>query len=113
MLTDLGYLDKLMIYDTFSITVYNDGRQTELVCFKGTIPVRYKGCIYNIPVCIWLLESHPFIPPLIYVTPTSTMIIKPGKHVDNTGRVYLPYLTDWKSVSIFLLAIVNCLKCHM
>lgn len=89
--------------------MYNDGRQTELVCFKGTIPVRYKGCIYNIPVCIWLLESHPFIPPLIYVTPTSTMIIKPGKHVDNTGRVYLPYLTDWKSPGSDLHGLIQVL----
>ena len=57
------------------------------------------GNVYNIPIKIWLLGSHPFQPPLVYVTPTSNMVIKPGKHVDCYGRVYLPYLTEWKSVS--------------
>lgn len=34
--------------------------------------------------------------PLVYVTPTATMIIKPGKHVDQKGKVYMPYLHEWK-----------------
>eukprot|EP00794_Sanderia_malayensis_P012934 gene12934-14264_t len=86
-----------------------DGKQNELVCFRGTIPVRYKGFVYNIPIKIWLLETHPFIPPLVFVTPTSSMVIKPGKHVDNVGRVYLPYLTDWRSPSSDLNGLIQVL----
>jgi len=55
---------------------------------------------YNIPICMWLMDTHPYNPPLIYVKPTATMQIKPGRHVDHTGRVYLPYLHEWKQVSV-------------
>ena len=61
--------------------------------------------MYNIPIKVWILDNHPFVPPLVFVTPTSTMVIKPGKHVDTTGRVYLPYLSDWKSVSTLLVTL--------
>ena len=57
------------------------------------------GSTYNIPVCMWLLDSHPYNPPMAYVKPTSTMQIKPGQHVDSNGKVYLPYLHDWRHVS--------------
>ena len=59
----------------------------------------YTGSTYNIPICIWVLETHPYNPPLCFVRPTSTMLIKPSKHVDANGRIYLPYLHDWKPVS--------------
>ena len=48
---------------------------------------------------MWLLGSYPFKAPLVFVTPTSSMVIKEGRHVDHLGRVYLPYLTDWRSVN--------------
>jgi len=60
------------------------------------------GCLlgrnYNIPVCLWLLDTHPYNPPMIYVKPTANMQIKPGRHVDMSGRIYLPYLHEWKHV---------------
>ena len=30
------------------------------------------------------------------MTPTATMLIRQGRHVDANGKVYLPYLSDWK-----------------
>ena len=54
---------------------------------------------YNIPVQLWLQERHPYVPPLVFVTPTSTMAIKPSPHVDTNGKVYLPYLHEWKHSS--------------
>lgn len=33
--------------------------------------------------------------PMCYVTPTSTMLVKAGKHVDANGRVYHPQLAHW------------------
>ena len=45
------------------------------------------------------MDTHPDNPPLCFVKPTPDMLIKPSKYVDNNGRIYLPYLHDWKYVS--------------
>lgn len=37
---------------------------------------------------------------MVYAKPTSSMEIKAGKHVNQNGKVYLPYLHDWKHVSV-------------
>lgn len=58
------------------------------------------GNIYNIPICLWLLDTYPYNPPICFVKPTSSMTIKTGKHVDANGKIYLPYLHEWKHVSI-------------
>jgi len=56
------------------------------------------GVTYNIPVCVWLQEKHPYVPPLVFVRPTSTMAIKASQHVDTNGRVYHPFLHEWNYV---------------
>lgn len=56
------------------------------------------GNTYNIPVEIWIMDTHPYNPPLCYVKPTADMKIRQNKHVDQNGRVYLPYLTEWNHV---------------
>ncbi|OQV22508.1 Tumor susceptibility 101 [Hypsibius exemplaris] len=63
----------------------------------------FPGASYNIPVEIWIMDSHPYNPPLCYVKPTADMKIKHNRHVDQNGRVYLPYLTDWNHNSSDLL----------
>jgi len=87
--------------------VFNDGSTKELLNLDGTIPVHYKGNTYNIPVCIWLLETHPYNPPICYVKPTSDMQIKVSRHVDQSGKVYLPYLHEWKYNSSDLLGLIQ------
>lgn len=57
------------------------------------------GNVYNIPVCLWLLDTYPYNPPICFVKPTSAMMIKTGKHIDANGKIYLPYLHEWKHVS--------------
>jgi len=57
------------------------------------------GNVYNIPICIWLMDSHPYNPPMVYVKPTATMQIKAGRNVDMNGKIDLPYLREWKYVS--------------
>uniref|UniRef100_A0A673BN40 Tumor susceptibility 101a n=1 Tax=Sphaeramia orbicularis TaxID=375764 RepID=A0A673BN40_9TELE len=52
--------------------------------------------VYNIPVCLWLLDTYPYNPPICFVKPTSAMMIKTGKHIDANGKIYLPYLHEWK-----------------
>nr|XP_004050845.2 ubiquitin-conjugating enzyme E2 variant 3 isoform X6 [Gorilla gorilla gorilla] len=64
------------------------------------------GNTYNIPIHFWILDSHPFAPPICFLKPTANMRILVGKHVDAQGRIYLPYLQNWshpKSVIVGLI----------
>jgi len=90
--------------DTF---VFNDGASKQLLCLGGTIPVPYKGNTYNIPIAIWLLETHPLNAPLVFVRPTSGMQLRISKHVDHNGKVYLPYLHIWSPTESDLLGLVQ------
>ncbi|XP_062052381.1 ubiquitin-conjugating enzyme E2 variant 3 isoform X3 [Lepus europaeus] len=86
--------------------VFKDSSQKDLLNFTGTIPVMYQGNTYNIPVRFWILDSHPFAPPICFLKPTANMGISVGKHVDAQGRIYLPYLQSWshpKSVIVGLI----------
>uniref|UniRef100_A0A183CEZ2 UEV domain-containing protein n=1 Tax=Globodera pallida TaxID=36090 RepID=A0A183CEZ2_GLOPA len=76
--------------------VFPDGMPKYCLSFSGTIPILYKGAVYNIPVAIYFLENHPNVGPYCYVKPTPCMRIRPSKVVDNSGRIYLPYLTEWR-----------------
>ncbi|XP_051884777.1 tumor susceptibility 101a [Pristis pectinata] len=87
------YKDLKPVNDAY---VFNNGSSQELMSLTGTIPVSYRGNMYNIPVCLWLLDSYPYNPPICFVKPTSTMMIRTGKHVDANGKIYLPYLHEWK-----------------
>ncbi|KAK5610980.1 hypothetical protein CRENBAI_023663 [Crenichthys baileyi] len=73
----------------------NDGSQKELLKLSGVIPVKYDGCSYNFPIQLWLLDSFPFTPPICLLKPTSSMVIREGKHVDAKGRIHLPGLHSW------------------
>eukprot|EP00058_Branchiostoma_floridae_P019306 XP_002604796.1 hypothetical protein BRAFLDRAFT_276977 [Branchiostoma floridae] len=90
--------------------IFNDGSRKDLLTLEGTIPVQYRGSTYNIPVCMYLMETHPFNPPLCYVRPTATMEIKTGKHVDSSGRVYLPYLHEWKHGKSDLIGLIEVMR---
>ncbi|RZC36857.1 tumor susceptibility gene 101 protein [Asbolus verrucosus] len=87
--------------------MFNDGTPMDLVNLNGTIPVSYKGNTYNIPICIWLIDTHPKNAPICYVKPTSDMSIKPSIFVDQNGKVYLPYLHDWAPGSSELLGLIQ------
>ena len=43
------------------------------ICLDGTIPVAYQGNRFNIPVAIWIRDTHPTHAPLCYVRPTPDM----------------------------------------
>ncbi|XP_070620581.1 tumor susceptibility gene 101 protein isoform X1 [Erythrolamprus reginae] len=119
MLTKYKYRD-LAVQETVNVTgqykdlkpvmdnyVFNDGSSRELMSLTGTIPVNYRGNIYNIPICLWLLDTYPFNPPICFVKPTSSMTIKTGKHVDANGRIYLPYLHEWKHPQSDLIGLIQ------
>nr|XP_005486646.1 ubiquitin-conjugating enzyme E2 variant 3 isoform X2 [Zonotrichia albicollis] len=93
---------------TFSMNTYTfkDGSQKDLLNFSGTVPVKY-GSSYNIPVRLWILDSHPFAPPLCFLKPTASMGIAVGKHVDARGRIYLPYLQNWSHPKSTLTGLIK------
>ncbi|XP_023324452.1 tumor susceptibility gene 101 protein [Eurytemora carolleeae] len=86
---------------------FNDGLQRDLITLSGTIPVPYKGLTYNIPVSVWLLDTHPYNAPLCYVKPTQDMQIKVSKHVDTSGKIYLPYLHEWAYPNSDLIGLIQ------
>lgn len=75
--------------------VFNDGSRKDLVNLQGTVPVNFKGNVYHIPICIWVMDTHPNNAPMCYVTPTQDMNIKVSNFVDHNGKIYLPYLHEW------------------
>ncbi|KAI5642948.1 UEV domain-containing protein [Phthorimaea operculella] len=87
--------------------VFNNGTRKDLLNLEGTIPVNYKGAYYNIPICIWLMDTHPQNAPLCFVKPTPDMSIKVSKYVDSNGKVYLPYLHEWTHNGSTLQALVQ------
>ncbi|KAM4728712.1 E3 ubiquitin-protein ligase RNF31 isoform 2-T2 [Anableps anableps] len=54
------------------------------------------GSQYNIPVCIWLHETHPLSRPRCLVLPSVSMAINPScPHVDSAGTISLDGLQNW------------------
>ncbi|XDV17910.1 hypothetical protein PO909_023703 [Leuciscus waleckii] len=98
------YKDLKPVLDNY---VFNDGSTKELLSLTGTVPVNYRGNVYNIPICLWLLDTYPYNPPICFVKPTSAMMIKPGKHVDANGKIYLPFLHEWKPPQSNLLGLIQ------
>jgi ESCRT-I complex subunit TSG101 len=74
---------------------FNDGTSRQLIKLNGVIPINYKGSTYNFPLDVYFVESHPYNPPMVFVRPTSTMVIKASRHVDTNGQVYHPYISEW------------------
>lgn len=63
------------------------------------IYILLSGHNYNIPVSIWLMDTHPNNAPICYVKPTPDMVLKVSRTVDHSGKVYLPVLHFWDPVS--------------
>ncbi|ESO93311.1 hypothetical protein LOTGIDRAFT_119455, partial [Lottia gigantea] len=89
--------------------VFNNGEQRDLLNLEGTIPVTYRGNQYNIPICIWILDTHPQNPPMAYVKPTSSMQIRSGQYVDTNGKIDLPFLREWRHPHADLISLVQIL----
>jgi ESCRT-I complex subunit TSG101 len=88
----------------------NNGGPSQLTLFylSGVVPIMYHGVTYNIPVTVYLDPPYPNVPPRVFVTPTSDMIIKPNhRYVDGNGRVYLPQISQWNAYRSSLAEIVG------
>jgi len=66
----------------------------------------YRGAQYNIPINLYLPPKYPLKPPVAFVRPVPTMLIKEGhKNVGSDGMVYMPYLHNWHGNSHNLSAL--------
>ena len=63
--------------------------------------------MYNIPVGIWILDTYPAHAPICHVKPTPDMQIKVSQHVDNNGKIYLPYLHEWDANGSDILSLIQ------
>jgi ESCRT-I complex subunit TSG101 len=71
-----------------------------VLLLRGTLPMTYRGVIYNIPIDMYLPPPYPLRPPTVFVRPVASMAVKKNhKHVGMDGRVYMPYLHDWRPAS--------------
>jgi len=95
----------------FEPYVMANGRSLQLVSLQGVIPVTIQGNTYNIPVCIWLMDTYPNHSPVCYVKPTADMQIKVSMYVDHNGKIYLPYLHDWTPNQSDLLGLIQVMIC--
>ncbi|KAG7319474.1 hypothetical protein KOW79_016617 [Hemibagrus wyckioides] len=76
---------------------YPNNDRKKLVHLRGTVPVFYEGVQYNIPVCIWLHNTHPQNPPRCLVCPLRSMVINSrSSSVDAQGHVLLHCISNWK-----------------
>jgi len=84
-----------------STFLQNDGSETPSLLLTGTIPMFYRGITYNTPIDMYLPPHYPNRPPITFVRPVSTMMIKEGhNHVgSDDGMVYMPYLSTWQKQS--------------
>ncbi|OMP87891.1 Tumor susceptibility gene 101 protein [Diplodia seriata] len=79
------------------VYTYENGVPALMLLLSGTLPVQFRGAIYRFPIALWVPHDYPHEPPMVYVTPTQDMLVRPGQHVSGEGRVYHPYLSGWAS----------------
>ncbi|MED6255975.1 hypothetical protein ATANTOWER_017780, partial [Ataeniobius toweri] len=75
---------------------FPNNEKRKLVHLSGTLPVLYQGSQYNVPVCIWLHETHPASRPRCFVCPSVSMVINLScPYVDSSGTITLDGLKNW------------------
>lgn len=77
------------------LLAYENGFSALLLQLTGTLPVTFRGTVYKFPITLWIPNTYPREPPLVYVTPTQDMAVRVGQHVTLEGRVYHHYLAHW------------------
>ena len=80
-------------------TAYDDGRTALLLTLGGTIPINFRGATYNIPIAYWIPHDYPKEPPIAYVVPNSSMLVRPSRNVDNSGLCKPEMLEAWSRKS--------------
>ncbi|KAF8628460.1 hypothetical protein AX15_003972 [Amanita polypyramis BW_CC] len=81
------------------VYTYDDGRTQLLLCVHGVLPITFRRASYNIPIALWIPQTYPKLPPIIYVVPNNDMLVKPGTYVDVSGRCSPEYIRNWERKS--------------
>ncbi|KAJ5538752.1 hypothetical protein N7494_008231 [Penicillium frequentans] len=94
------------------VYTYENGFSALLLHLVGTLPTVFRGTTYRFPVAIWIPNTYPREPPMVYVTPPQDMTVRVGQHVTLEGRVYHHYLAHWaeawdKSTLVDFLSILR------
>lgn len=83
-----------------STFIQNDGSETASLLLTGTIAMYYRGVTYNTPIDMYIPPHYPNRPPMTFVRPAASMMIKEGhNHVGGDGMVYMPYFSSWQKQS--------------
>ncbi|KAJ5119192.1 hypothetical protein N7526_010829 [Penicillium atrosanguineum] len=77
------------------VYTFENGFSALLLHLVGTLPVTFRGTTYRFPIALWIPNTYPREPPIVYVTPTQDMAVRVGQHVTLEGRVYHHYLARW------------------
>lgn len=77
------------------VYTYENGASALLLLLSGTLPVTFRGAAYGFPISLWVPHAYPRESPIVYVTPSQDMLVRPGQHVSGDGRIYHPYLAQW------------------
>lgn len=88
-----------------------EGSREQLLVLDGTVPIKYKEATYQIPIMIFLKRLYPNEPPVSYVNPTSTMVVRPGQNVNKDGLIVLPYYlcSGWDPLQYNLHGLTNAM----
>ncbi|KAJ5749351.1 uncharacterized protein N7511_011047 [Penicillium nucicola] len=77
------------------VYTYETGFSALLLHLVGTLPVSFRGTTYRFPIALWISNTYPREPPIVYVTPTQDMAVRVGQHVTLEGQVFHHYLAHW------------------
>ncbi|KIR82118.1 ESCRT-I complex subunit TSG101 [Cryptococcus gattii EJB2] len=74
---------------------FDSGHTALLLLLHGTLPVTYRGAIYQIPIHLWIPHEYPRAPPLVFVMPTKDMGVRKSREVEPSGRVREEIVEEW------------------
>ncbi|OWT36416.1 ESCRT-I complex subunit TSG101 [Cryptococcus neoformans Bt1] len=74
---------------------FDSGHTALLLLLHGTLPVTYRGAIYQIPIHLWVPHEYPRAPPLVFVMPTKDMGVRKSREVEPSGRVREQVVEEW------------------
>ncbi|XP_078254634.1 E3 ubiquitin-protein ligase RNF31-like isoform X2 [Rhinoraja longicauda] len=103
------YRDLSVNFD-FYCPGHSTGFKSQLVNVSGTIPVSCKGQICNLPITIWLHNTHPKCPPKCFVKGLPVHFRKSGDRLDDVGMKSSSYLCNWKYPKSQLLGLIEEIK---
>ena len=92
-------------------TMYADERTGDtntVLDLQGTVAIHYRGQTYQLLMDIYIIGQYPIQPPVCYVRLVPHMYIKENhRHVQSdTGRVFIPYLSEWNSTTHNLIELI-------